>query len=114
MAVSNRLPSRNVLHTATAPRIGTTKNMDDRIAVILTASAMAIGRPGAYVGTIAPRYVAGRYPSGDKVHSAEGHGTTKASGCGTCSVPAVHRSAWLTYPYASEPHAHHVPSATAT
>ncbi len=103
-APATRRPSRNAATIATPPSSGTTKNGPSR-PNRTSRPAITIGRPGGYVGTIVPRWTPGRYPSGENVHSASGQGTRRESGSCWTRLPAAHRCAWLTYPYASAPNA---------
>src|SRR5262245_33018291 len=110
-----RMPSRYVDSTSSAPPRGTTTKGPHEPPTNLP-SAISSGIPGEYVGTIAhgscvgpyPAYVnlvggAGLKPSGANPHAAFGQGASLTHGCEIDTRPFSHNSAWLRYPYESDP-----------
>ncbi len=87
-----RRPIANVIHASSAPVSGVTRNIAQWPASAFTP-AMANGRPGAVIGTIAGPDTDGRNPCGVKLQIASGQGALAASGIGTVRLPWSQRSA---------------------
>src|SRR2546423_13867941 len=93
---ATRRPIRNVVHTSSAPVIGTTRNAAACPPRVLNA-AIRSGRPGPVIGVMDDSPATALYPNGVDVASAFGHGTCPAIVTGTFRLPASHRSICDTY-----------------